>query len=133
MGYDGSDLWLEPLLGIYDELLEQLALEARRLASRKDRASLVYVDYLAGAIAARLIESNMLMREDPQDQRGLAPNKLKSVTQFIDDNLAGEIQIRQLSNAASLSPSHFLRLFKVSTGQTQIGRASCRERVGQYV
>src|SRR3546814_19695083 len=60
----------------------------------------------------------MLMREEPQDQRGLAPNKLKSVTQFIDDNLAGEIQIRQLSNAASLSPSHFLRLFKVATGQT---------------
>src|SRR3546814_16916821 len=68
MGYDGSDLWLEPLLGIYDELLEQLALEARRLASRKDRASLVYVDYLAGAIAARLVESNMLMREEPQDR-----------------------------------------------------------------
>src|SRR3546814_4906510 len=43
MGYDGIDLVLEPRLGVYDELLEQLALEARRLASRKDRASHVYV------------------------------------------------------------------------------------------
>src|SRR3546814_1649585 len=62
MGYDGSDLVLEPRLGIYDELLEQLALEARGLASRKARASHVYVDWLACAIAARLIESNMLIR-----------------------------------------------------------------------
>src|SRR3546814_3002200 len=77
MGYDGSDLVLEPRLGIYDELLEQLALEARRLASRKDRASLVPVDYLAGAIDARLVESNMLLREEHPDQRGLAPNKHK--------------------------------------------------------
>ncbi|EPR19086.1 MULTISPECIES: hypothetical protein [Sphingobium] len=53
MGYDGIDLVLEPRLGVYDELLEQLALEARRLASRKDRASHVYVDWLACAIAAR--------------------------------------------------------------------------------
>src|SRR3546814_18667955 len=49
---------------------------------------------------------------------GLAPNKLKCVTQFIDENLAGEIAIPRLSNVVGLSPSHFLRLFKVATGQT---------------
>src|SRR3546814_1304640 len=43
---------------------------------------------------------------------------LKCVTQFIDENLAGEIAIPRLSNVAGLSPSHFLRLFKVATGQT---------------
>src|SRR3546814_16258255 len=40
------------------------------------------------------------------------------VTQFIDENLAGAIAIPRLSNVAGLSPSHFLRLFKVATGQT---------------
>src|SRR3546814_12179606 len=58
MGYDGSDLVLEPRLGIYDELLEQLALEARRLASRKARPPLVHVDFLAGAIAPPLLDTN---------------------------------------------------------------------------
>src|SRR3546814_3558757 len=43
---------------------------------------------------------------------------LKCVTQFIDENLAGEIAIPRLSNVAGLSPSHFLRLLKVATGQT---------------
>src|SRR3546814_6008442 len=43
MGYDGIDLVLEPRLGVYDELLEQLDMEARRLASRKDRDTQVSV------------------------------------------------------------------------------------------
>jgi len=53
-------------------------------------------------------------RETPE--RRLAPWQLKRVTDFIHDNLADALQLAQLAAISGLSPSHFGRSFKESTG-----------------
>jgi AraC family transcriptional regulator len=46
----------------------------------------------------------------------LAPWQLKRVTDFMRDNLADTLQLAQLAAISGLSPSHFGRAFKGSTG-----------------
>ena len=47
---------------------------------------------------------------------GLPAPRLSHVTEFIDDNLARALPLSELSAEAHMSPYHFSRLFKVSTG-----------------
>jgi AraC family transcriptional regulator len=47
---------------------------------------------------------------------GLPGARLRHVTEFIDDNLGRPLPLAELSAQAHLSPYHFTRLFKQSTG-----------------
>ncbi len=42
--------------------------------------------------------------------------RLRRVTQYIQDNLDGELRLAELSAQVHMSPYHFARLFKRSTG-----------------
>ena len=67
-----------------------------------------------------------LLTGDPAEQRRcksrenyqsrLAPWQLKRVTEFINANLAETLQLCDLAALSGLSPSHFGRAFKGSTG-----------------
>lgn len=41
---------------------------------------------------------------------------LERIAEFVDTRLAGELKVEQLAQIAMLSPYHFSRLFKASTG-----------------
>jgi len=45
---------------------------------------------------------------------GLPPRRLKKVLEYIEDNLGGSIDLRQLANLAGVSPRHFERAFRQS-------------------
>ena len=47
---------------------------------------------------------------------GLPAARLRHLTEFIDANLAGALPLATLSAEARMSPFHFARLFKESTG-----------------
>lgn len=47
---------------------------------------------------------------------GLAPPRLQRVLAIIDERLAEPIQVRELADAVHMSPYHFARMFKQSTG-----------------
>lgn len=47
---------------------------------------------------------------------GLAPHRLQRVLGIIDERLAEPIQVRELADAVHMSPYHFARMFKQSTG-----------------
>lgn len=49
---------------------------------------------------------------------GLAPHKLQRVREFIAQHLGDTITVEQLAQVAHLSPFHFARMFKQSTGQS---------------
>lgn len=49
---------------------------------------------------------------------GLAPFNLRRVMDFVEDNLTASLSVDQLAMQASLSPFHFARSFKQSTGLT---------------
>ena len=54
---------------------------------------------------------------DPASCAGLAPHRLQRVLALIDERLAEPIQVRELAEAVHMSPYHFARMFKQSTGQ----------------
>jgi AraC family transcriptional regulator len=47
---------------------------------------------------------------------GLPTRKLRAVLEYIHQHLAGDLRLRDLAAVAHLSPYHFARLFKASTG-----------------
>lgn len=47
---------------------------------------------------------------------GLPHWRLKRVLTYIDDNIGGDISLKQLADVACLSPHHFSELFRRSTG-----------------
>jgi len=47
---------------------------------------------------------------------GLTPAALKRATEYIEENLAEDLSLAAVAGAANLSPYHFARLFKASTG-----------------
>ncbi|WBO21794.1 helix-turn-helix domain-containing protein [Sphingomonas abietis] len=52
---------------------------------------------------------------------GLAPWQLKRVRAYVEEELDGTILIEDLAIVAELSPGHFCRAFKASTGETPHG------------
>jgi AraC family transcriptional regulator len=47
---------------------------------------------------------------------GLSERKRRAVLEYIDKHLAAALTVRDLAAVAHLSPYHFARLFKISTG-----------------
>ncbi len=76
-----------------------------------------YGESLARALAVHLVrrypESAMPAREN---EGTLGRNRLRKAMEFIHLNLASEIRLDQLARTTGLSPYHFARLFKRSTG-----------------
>ncbi|HEY5792310.1 MAG TPA: AraC family transcriptional regulator [Chthoniobacterales bacterium] len=115
------DEWAVPPAGIdprfhfRDELLFHLV---RALASEFEGpapADRLYTDALAGALMAHLLKG-VLRRSAVSPKGGLSARQLAQVRDFIEAHLAGEIRLPALARQANLSPSHFLALFRRSTG-----------------
>jgi AraC family transcriptional regulator len=52
----------------------------------------------------------------PQPRRGLPRHKLRVALEFIEEHLDSEIALEDLAGNVHLSPYHFARLFRASTG-----------------
>jgi AraC family transcriptional regulator len=116
---DPESLEIIPRMAAFDPLLEQLALGICAAAQQDTPSPAFYSDYLARAFAARLVQnhSSIANREiKPASSQGLAPRQLRLVTEFIDANLATPLSLGDLANSCKMSPGHFARLFKTSTG-----------------
>lgn len=49
---------------------------------------------------------------------GLAPLLLRRVKDYVRSNLARDVSLSELAGVAQMSPWHFGRAFKISTGET---------------
>jgi AraC family transcriptional regulator len=77
----------------------------------------LYAEALATELAVHLLRRHSSIgRAAPRRPAGLAPATLKRATDYIEDNLAEDLALADVARAAHLSPYHFSRLFKVSTG-----------------
>ena len=58
----------------------------------------------------------------PQHQvRGMRGDSLARVLRLVEESLEQRLRVEDLARAACLSPFHFARMFKLSTGQTPHG------------
>jgi AraC family transcriptional regulator len=80
----------------------------------------LYEDSLANLLAVHLLRhhSSLGRRRDHETgpRGGLPAAALRSVTDYVEENLAEGLTLEEISAVAHMSPFHFSRLFKASTG-----------------
>lgn len=100
-----------------DPLIYQIAV-ALKTALEVDRSgSKLYADAMATALVARLI--SRYSSHQPvinHHSGGLTKQQLKQVTDYIHEYLERDLSLAELASLVQLSPYHFARLFKRSTG-----------------
>lgn len=78
-----------------------------------------YMESLAMVLAAHVARKYMVANSTKAASfGGLAPHKLRCVRNHIGEHLGETILVEQLAEAVNLSPFHFARMFKQSTGQS---------------
>jgi AraC family transcriptional regulator len=75
-----------------------------------------YVESLAVVLAAHV--ARKYVGAKAASCGGLAPHKLRCVRNHVSEHLGETIRVDQLAEAVHLSPFHFARMFKHSTGQS---------------
>lgn len=85
---------------------------------RPSLGSRLMIDGLLRAIAGLLVSSDAHPLPEPCERIYLSPPKLKRVLEFIEANLHESIGLDDLAQSAGLSANHFLRVFKLATGET---------------
>ena len=72
---------------------------------------------LANIIAVHLIRHTTGVRQLPASADGvLPPRKLHTVVEYIMENLEGNLTLEQMASIVHISPYHFARQFKATTG-----------------
>ena len=80
----------------------------------------LYADSVANILAIQLLREYSADKMPPEKRyiNGLTNKKLAHVLDLIESDLAEDLSLKILANAAGLSEYHFLRMFKQSTGYT---------------
>jgi len=118
---DPAHLETVPLFGDADPLIEGLMLGIRGALYEDDPTVTPYVDYLARAIAARLVQHHSRslspLRNRAIAGASLTKSRHDKAVDFIEANLSHSIGLPQIAHAAGLSPSHFARQFRATVGR----------------
>lgn len=114
-GIPSDKIEILPSLGELDLLAERLALGVREALTDNDPAAVVYADYLARALAARLLRRSPGMDENSAPG-GLSSAQLKRVVDFLEANLDCSLSLAHIASSCGLSTTHFARRFKITTG-----------------
>ncbi len=122
---DPEGVEILPILGLRDPRIGQIGLllkeeiEAEGLLGGR-----LYAESLATALAITLIRDHSSLgrkaaRKAARDRAGgLSRRTLKDVIDYIGDNLQKDLTLAEMAGVAHMSPYHFSRLFKESTGLT---------------
>lgn len=117
---DPAHIEILPRLGDSDPLIEYLMLGVRDALHDANPSATPYVDYLARAIAARLIQrhssASPAWRSRDTFTR-LPGGPLSNAIDFMQANLERSIGLPAIAGATGLSPSHFARQFRVTIGK----------------
>ena len=109
-----------PRFGDSDALVERLMLGVRDVLCEDDAAAPAYVDYLARAIAARLLHRHSSVSPSGHRQSAhmrLGKRQLTEAIDFMQSNLEQSIDLAAIAGPTGLSPSHFARQFRATAGE----------------
>jgi AraC family transcriptional regulator len=111
----GTDLRVVPLHGLSDEPLSAVVIALLHEAATGGAAGRSYRDALVLALVARLagLFEPVVSTADP-----LTGRRLALTCALVDERLAGRITVKSLARETGLSPAHFSREFKRTTGET---------------
>jgi AraC-like DNA-binding protein len=113
----GTDA-LAPIVGRHLPRIAHLLRLIENELRRPSPGSRLLIDGLLRALAGLLVSNDGVPSAAPGERIYLSPPKLKRVIDFIEANLQESIGLDDLARAAGLSANHFLRVFKLATGET---------------
>lgn len=104
---------------LHDEGLRALLAEMGREAEAGWPAGSLYGELLGMSLAHTLLRRHAALPVALKDVRGGIPlARLRRVLEFIETHLHADVRLEQLAAEAELSPFHFARLFRETTGIT---------------
>lgn len=122
---DPDGVEIVPLLGGRDLRIEQIGLLLKAEVEAKGLlGGRLYAESLATALAIHLIRNHSFLgktvarKAAREHNGGLSRRALKDAIDYVGDNLEKDLKLAEIAGAAHMSPYHFSRLFKQSTGLT---------------
>ena len=102
-----------------DPTLYHIGMALRAGIQDGDAADRLYGEALSTALAVHLLREYSAAVLGPKRQYGgLPPEKLARAVEYIEDQLNTDLTVSGIAQAVGLSPDHFTRLFKESTGRS---------------
>jgi AraC family transcriptional regulator len=116
-GKDSGAVEIQEVLGGHCAPLHDLCSSLLREAVDGGFATRLYTDTLGLLAAILLLRHCSSLTPAPAPAAGGLPSwRLRRVIEFIDENLDHNVGLEKLAEMAGLSPAHFARMFKQSTG-----------------
>jgi AraC family transcriptional regulator len=116
--FDADHIELGEQRGITDPTLRHIALALRAGVQSDAAVDRMYGEALSTALAVHLLREYGAAVLGPKNQYGGLPReKLVRVVEYIRDQLGTDLTVSGIAQAVNMSPYHFTRLFKESTGQ----------------
>ena len=116
-GLDPDRVEIPEAFGVRDPQLERYGLSLLAELRSGDPLGRIYAEALATVLAVHLLRRHSsVTRSAMRGPSGLPPVALKCATEYIEEHLAEDLSLAAVAGAANLSPYHFARLFKASTG-----------------
>lgn len=104
-------------IGVADPQIEAIALSYFSELRAEGLGGKLYVESLANLLAIHLLRHHSSVKQFPRPRSHRLPETtLRQVIAYIEDHLAEDLSLSALAAVACLSPYHFARLFKESTG-----------------
>lgn len=108
---------LEPRF-TYDPFLVALMLRLSSLAGRSNAVDTLLADQLARVLVIHLVALAEGSASRPNEAKKLTWRQLQAVREMVDAGLEVHWDLARLAAVTGLSPTHFVRAFRVTTGQT---------------
>ena len=125
VGVDLDGVEIVPLLGVRDPQIERIGFSLKEEAEAEGLVGgKLYAESLANALAIHLIRNHSSLSSKAgrkvADKRngGLSRRALRDAVDYVGDNLEKDLTLVDIAGAARMSPYHFSRSFKESTGLT---------------
>lgn len=109
-----------PKPGLVDEKAHTLACWMRHEIQNSELGAKENLDALATIFSLHLLRNHSSLKDRPAQvfNGGLQARTWRRVNDFIQEHLSEPLSLERLAAIANLSPSHFMRAFKRTTGQS---------------
>ncbi len=110
---------LAPRFAIRDPFLEQMALAVLGALRDGSTSEGLYIDTIAQMIALHLARTCAGVARDERLRFGgtLPERRIRQLTDYIEDHLAGDVSLDRLATEVNVSPVYLARVFKTALGQ----------------
>jgi len=114
---DPARLTIPPINGLNIPHLRAAMQLVHAELTAKDAGEPLIAESLANVLAVHLIRQILTPRQSKPPRDGMLPKtRLRAVVEYIDGHLDNELTLEQIAAVAHLSPYHFARQFKATTG-----------------